>query len=191
MKINTKLSMMLFGIVLLFSACDKLKTDVNLNLNQSVANIKMTLPIITDSLVNTEITFVEQMVYLNVDSVLLANGIAKESIESIYLTNAVVNLDADQSVTDFSFIDYLNLSFREESTTFKQVGSVNNSELTGANTFTINFPNSATDPANAINLVDYFGKTNFYINMIGKAKTLTTETTKTTATINYVVTYRP
>jgi hypothetical protein len=176
---------------MLFSACDKLKTDVNLNLNQSVANIKMTLPIITDSLVNTEITFVEQMVYLNVDSVLLANGIAKESIESIYLTNAVVNLDADQSVTDFSFIDYLNLSFREESTTFKQVGSVNNSELTGANTFTINFPNSATDPANAINLVDYFGKTNFYINMIGKAKTLTTETTKTTATINYVVTYRP
>jgi hypothetical protein len=191
MKINTKLSMMLFGIVLLFSACDKLKTDVNLNLSQSVANIKMTLPIITDSLVGTEITFVEQLVYLNVDSVLLANEIPKESIESIYLTNAVVNLDPNQPVTDFSFIDYLNLSFREQSTVFKQVGSVNNSELNGANTFTINFPNSATDPANAINLVDYFGKTNFYINMIGKAKTTTTETTKTTATINYVVTYRP
>ena len=191
MKINTKLSLMLFGIVLLFGACDKLKTDVNLNLNQSVANIKMTLPIITDSLIGTEITFVEQLVYLNVDSILIANGIPKESIESIYLTNAVVNLDPNQPVTDFSFIDYLNLSFREESTAFKQVGSVNNSELTGANTFTINFPNSASDPANAINLVDYFGKTNFYINMIGKAKTITTETTKTTATINYVVTYRP
>lgn len=182
---------MLFGIVLLFGACDKLKTDVNLNLNQSVANIKMTLPIITDSLIGTEITFVEQLVYLNVDSVLLANEIPKESIESIYLTNAVVNLDPNQPVTDFSFIDYLNLSFREQSTVYKQVGSVNNSELNGANTFTIKFPNSATDPANAINLVDYFGKTNFFITMIGKAKTTTTETTKTTATINYVVTYRP
>ncbi len=191
MKINTKLSLMLFGIVLLFGACDKLKTDVNLNLNQSVANIKMTLPIITDSLIGTEITFVEQLVYLNVDSVLLANEIPKESIESIYLTNAVVNLDPNQPVTDFSFIDYLNLSFREQSTVYKQVGSVNNSELNGANTFTIKFPNSATDPANAINLVDYFGKTNFFITMIGKAKTTTTETTKTTATINYVVTYRP
>ncbi len=191
MKINTKLSLMLFGIVLLFGACDKLKTDVNLNLNQSVANIKMTLPIITDSMIGSEITFVEQLVYLNVDSVLLANEIPKESIESIYLTNAVVNLDPNQPVTDFSFIDYLNLSFREQSTVYKQVGSVNNSELNGANTFTIKFPNSATDPANAINLVDYFGKTNFFITMIGKAKTTTTETTKTTATINYVVTYRP
>jgi len=191
MKINLKLSIMLLGIVLLFGACDKLKTDVNLNLNQSVANIKMTLPIITDSLVGTQITFVEQLVYLNVDSVLLANEIPKENIESIYLKNAVVNLDPGQTVTDFSFIDYLNLSFREESTSYKQVGSVSNAALNGANTFTINFPNSATDPANAINLVDYFGKTNFYISMNGKPKNTTTETTKTTATINYVVNYKP
>jgi hypothetical protein len=191
MKMSTKLSLMLSGIVMLFSACDKLSTDVNLDLKQSVANIKLTLPAITDSMVNTEITLVEQLVYLNIDSVLTANGINKESIISIYLKDAVVNLNENQSVTDFSFVDYINLSFREESTAYKQVGSVTNAELAGTTTFSIKFPDSATNPDDAINLVDYFGKSNFYISMIGKAKTITAETTKTTATINYVVTYKP
>ena len=191
MKMSTKLSLMLSGIVMLFSACDKLSTDVNLDLKQSVANIKLTLPAITDSMVNTEITLVEQLVYLNIDSVLTANGINKESIKSIYLKDAVVNLNENQSVTDFSFVDYINLSFREESTAYKQVGSVTNAELAENTTFSIKFPDSATNPDDAINLVDYFGKSNFYISMIGKAKTITAETTKTTATINYVVTYKP
>jgi hypothetical protein len=155
---STKLSLMLSGIVMLFSACDKLSTDVNLDLKQSVANIKLTLPAITDSMVNTEITLVEQLVYLNIDSVLTANGINKESIISIYLKDAVVNLNENQSVTDFSFVDYINLSFREESTAYKQVGSVTNAELAGNTTFSIKFPDSATNPDDAINLVDYFGK---------------------------------
>lgn len=191
MKMISKMSFALLGMVLLLSSCDKLTTDVNLDLKQSVANIKLILPQITDSMVGTEITFAEQMIYLNVDSVLAANNIEKSAIKSIYLKDAVVTLDADQSVTDFSFIDYINLSFREESTTYKQVGNVTNAELAGNNTFSIKFPDSATDPANAINLVDYFGKTNFYVTMVGKATTATTDRTKTTAVINYVVTYKP
>jgi hypothetical protein len=191
MKMISKMSFALLGMVLLLSSCDKLTTDVNLDLKQSVANIKLILPQITDSMVGTEITFAEQMIYLNVDSVLAANNIEKSAIKSIYLKDAVVTLDADQSVTDFSFIDYINLSFREESTTYKQVGNVTNAELAGNNTFSIKFPDSATDPTNAINLVDYFGKTNFYVTMVGKATTATTDRTKTTAVINYVVTYKP
>jgi hypothetical protein len=191
MKKFSKLSIALFGMVLTLSSCDKLTTDVNLDLKQSVADIKLTLPIITDSMVNNEIVLVEQMIYLNVDSVLTANQIKKESIKSIYLKDAVVNLNPNQSVTDFSFIDYINLSFREESTSYKQVGSVTNADLNGNTTFTIKFPDSAIDPDNAINLVDYFGKTNFYISMTGKATTVTTDKTRTTATINYVVTYKP
>lgn len=185
------MSFALLGMVLLLSSCDKLTTDVNLDLKQSVADIKLTLPEITDSMVNTEITFAEQMIYLNVDSVLAANNIQKSAIKSIYLKDAVITLNPDQSVTDFSFVDYLNLSFREESTTYKQVGSVTNAELAGNNTFTIKFPDSTTDPDNAINLVDYFGKTNFYVTMVGKAKSVTTDKTRTTAVINYVVTYKP
>jgi hypothetical protein len=191
MKIISKMSFALLGMVLLLSSCDKLTTDVNLDLKQSVADIKLTLPEITDSMVNTEITFAEQMIYLNVDSVLAANNIQKSAIKSIYLKDAVITLNPDQSVTDFSFVDYLNLSFREESTTYKQVGSVTNAELAGNNTFTIKFPDSTTDPDNAINLVDYFGKTNFYVTMVGKAKSVTTDKTRTTAVINYVVTYKP
>ena len=187
----TKMSIALLGMVLLLSSCDKLTTDVNLDLKQSVANIKLTLPQITDSMVNNEITFAEQMIYLNVDSVLTANNIEKSAIKSIYLKDAVITLDADQSVTDFSFIDYINLSFREESTAYKQVGNVTNTDLAGNSTFTIKFPDSTTDPDNAINLVDYFGKTNFYVSMVGKAKSITADRTKTTAVINYVVTYKP
>lgn len=191
MKILSKLSSALFGMVLLLSSCDKLATDVNLDLKQSVADIKITLPIMTDSMVNNEITFVEQLIYLNVDSVLVANNIDKKTIKSIYLKDAVISLDAAQSVSDFGFIDYINLNFREESTSYKQVGNVIHTDLAGNNQFTIRFPDSALDPDNAINLVDYFGKTNFYISMVGKAKTITTEKTKTTAVINYVVTYKP
>jgi hypothetical protein len=192
MKSKLLLGAMLLSTLFAVTSCDKLANDLKLDLNQTVKDIDFEFPIITQSMVNKDTTLVNIPFRANIDSVLTANDIDQSKIESIYLKNCKVDIIEGQSAaTDFSFIDSLYFEFKEASqASFKKVGSVSNSSLIGKTSFTVLFPNPETAPDAAIDLADYFGKSNFIYSVSGKAKKATDSPIKARATLSYTVSYK-